>query len=67
MGAFVVFPSPSDDWRDFESLEGASDCTLFCPSPDGDEEARRRLMGLLSVVAPEFRQASSEPLTREKR
>ena len=66
MGAFVVIPSPSEDWRDFESLEGASDCTLLCPSPDGDEEARRRLMGLLSVVAPEFRQVSSEPLTRER-
>ena len=66
MGAFVVFPSPSEDWRDFEGLEGASDCTLLCPSPKGDLEARRRLMGLLSTVVTEFRHSFNGPLSKER-
>lgn len=55
MGGFVVFPSPADAWVDFQRLSGAGDCTLLCPSPQGDLEASRRLESLLIVVAPEIR------------
>jgi hypothetical protein len=56
MGGFVVFPSPATAWTDFEQLPGARDCTLLCPSPRGDPEARHRLAKLLIAVAPEVRQ-----------
>ena len=54
MGGFVVFPSPTHAWVDFEKLPGASDCILLCPSPGGDPEASRRLEGLLRAIAPEL-------------
>lgn len=54
IGGFVIFPPTSEDWLAFERLPGASDCTLFCPNPRGDEEASRRLKHLLLMVAPEI-------------
>lgn len=54
MGGFVVFPPPSGAWVDFERLPGAGDCTILCPSPQGDPEASRRLESLLMIVAPEI-------------
>jgi hypothetical protein len=53
MGGFVVLPPPADAWVEFERLPGAGDCTLLCPSPQGDPEASRRLENLLMIVAPE--------------
>jgi hypothetical protein len=55
MGGFVVFPPPADAWVNFQRLPGAGDCTLLCPSPQGDLEASRRLESLLIVVASEIR------------
>jgi hypothetical protein len=60
MGGFVVFPSPATAWKDFQQLPGASDCTLLCPSPQGDPEANRRLANLLFVVAPEIHQHEAD-------
>ncbi|SEM44613.1 hypothetical protein SAMN04515666_111173 [Bosea lupini] len=54
LGGFVVFPSPASAWAAFERLPGASDCTLLCPSPNGDPEASRRLEAILIAVAPEI-------------
>jgi hypothetical protein len=64
MGAFVLFPAPSEGWRGFENLEGASDCTLLCPSPGGDREARRRLIAMLCSVASDFRQLPYESMKK---
>ncbi|MER9304371.1 hypothetical protein [Mesorhizobium sp. M0496] len=54
MGGFVVFPPPARAWSSLETIPGASDCTLLCPSPNGDTEASRRLQVLLKAVMPEF-------------
>lgn len=54
LGGFVIYPPPAADWADFETVPGASDCALLCPSPQGDPEASRRLERLLGVVAPDF-------------
>jgi hypothetical protein len=56
MGGFVVFPPPASAWAAMESIPGARDCTLLCPSPranDAAERAEARLFDLLAVVAPE--------------
>jgi hypothetical protein len=54
MGGFVVYPPPATAWTNFERLPGASDCTLLCPSPQGDSQASHRLTNLLIGVAPEI-------------
>lgn len=60
MGGFVVFPSPATAWEGFHRLPGAGDCTLLCPSPQGDQEASRRLENLLFVLVPEIRQRGAD-------
>jgi hypothetical protein len=60
MGGFVVFPSPATAWEGFQRLPGAGDCTLLCPSPQGDPEASRRLENLLCVLVPEIRQQEAD-------
>lgn len=52
LGGFVLFPPPSDSWGRLQQIQGARDCTLFCPSPLGDETVGARLAGLLSAIAP---------------
>lgn len=53
LGGFVLFPPPAGAWSGLESIAGASDCMLLCPSPQGDTEASRRLELLLRSVAGE--------------
>jgi hypothetical protein len=62
MGGFVVFPAPSEAWTAFETLPGASDCALLCPSPSGDPEASRRLARLFASVLPAFDRSSAVEL-----
>jgi hypothetical protein len=54
MGGFVLFPAPSEAWHEFTNLQGASDCMLLCPGPQGDAEASRRFGILLETVVPGF-------------
>lgn len=54
LGGFVLYPPPVDEWKDFERLPAASDCTLLCPRPGGDHDASHRLEQLLVRIAPEF-------------
>ncbi|WP_421460451.1 hypothetical protein [Agrobacterium tumefaciens] len=54
LGGFVLFPPPAEAWEDFERLVGASDCTLICPNPGGDHDARFRFRSLLSKIVPEL-------------
>ena len=58
MGAFVLFPPPSEAWHEFTTLPGASDCMLLCPGPRNDTEARRRLWILLEGIVPGILPAS---------
>ena len=52
MGGFVIFPPPSSAWTAFEALQGVRDCTLFCPSPKGENGAAERFANLLNAVLP---------------
>lgn len=54
LGSFVLYPPPADAWKSFERLPAASDCTLLCPRPGSDPNARHRLEQLLIRIAPEF-------------
>jgi len=53
LGGFVLFPPPASNWTTFETLPGAADCMLLCPSPGGDKNAGQRLQLLLHTVASE--------------
>lgn len=55
LGTFVLYPPPTEAWKDFERLPAASDCTLLCPRPGGDVEASHRLEQLLTRIVPEFK------------
>jgi hypothetical protein len=61
LGGFAIFPAPSEAWAYLESLPGAADCTLLCPSPLGDTVALARLKILLETVEPKLR-LSVEPM-----
>jgi hypothetical protein len=50
LGGFVIFPPPPEAWVNFEKIVGASDCTIFCPSPQNPREAAPRLMHFLAKV-----------------
>lgn len=54
MGGFVIFPPPSESWSDFEVLPGTADCTLLCPGPRSSEESKRRVITLITTIAPEI-------------
>lgn len=54
LGGFVVFPPPSGEWSELETIPQARDCTLLCPSPLDDVEAGARLWTLLESVVPEL-------------
>jgi hypothetical protein len=54
MGGFVIFPPPTDRWSELETLPGASDCMLLCPSPQGSVEASRRFELLLRSATVGF-------------
>lgn len=50
LGGFVVFPAPAHAWTALEKVPGASDCSLLCPSPQGDPDTSRRLETWLTTV-----------------
>lgn len=52
MGGFVIFPPPSESWKDFEVLPGAADCVIFAPGPREAEDARQRLVRLMDALSP---------------
>ena len=54
LGGFVLFPPPIEEWKDYEGLPAASDCTILCPQPGGESDAGYRLEQLLARVAPEL-------------
>ncbi|MCA1475721.1 hypothetical protein [Bradyrhizobium sp. NBAIM08] len=53
LGGFVLYPPPAEAWAYLQQLPGASDCTVLCPSPLGDEGASERLANLIIAIAPE--------------
>lgn len=53
LGGFVLYPSPAEAWAYLQQLPGASDCTILCPNPLGDEEATERLANLMIAISPE--------------
>ncbi len=52
MGGFVIFPPPSESWKEFEVLPGAADCMILAPGPRDTGVARQRLLGLLDALSP---------------
>lgn len=65
LGGFVLFPPPTVSWNYLQRLPGASDCTLLCPSPLGDEQARSRLAKMMSIISPEIAAAVSQSTVAE--
>ncbi len=59
MGGFVIFPPPTESWKEFEVLPGAADCVILAPGPRDAEMARQRLLGLLDAVSPNFKANSA--------